>query len=121
MDNNKKATAALKKKIKQTFTELADLHHEILSPRQMISASLIERYLGTKEHKRTSAAFYLSFCQNGKTKLKYVPKGRLKTISAQAAQWKRYQQALRRWMQLSNDIWQDFKQLGKLQDQLEVK
>ncbi len=118
---NKKDIAALKKNIKQNFTELINLHEEILSPGQMISASLIERYLGTKEHKRTSAAFYLSFCQNGKTKLKYVPRSRLKTIRTQAVRWKRHQQALRRWRQLSKDIWQDFKQLGKLQDQLGLK
>ena len=119
--NNKKAITALKRKIKQNFTELVNLQEKILLPRQMISASLIERYLGTKEHKRISPAFYLSFSQNGKTKLKYVPRNRLKTMRTQAVEWKRYQQALRRWRQLSKSIWQNFKQLGKLQDQLELK
>jgi hypothetical protein len=119
--NNKKVMTALKKKIKQNFTELVNLQEEILQPRQMISASLIERYLGTKEHKRTSPAFYLSFSQNGKTKLQYVPKNKLKTMRTQAVEWKRYQQALRQWRQLSRRIWQDFKQLGKLQDQLGLK
>lgn len=115
--NNKKTIAVLKKKIKQDFTELINLQEEILLPRQMISASLIERYLGTKEHKRRSPAFYLSFSQNGKTKLEYVPKNRLKKIKTQAVEWKRYQRGLRRWRQVSKSIWQDFKQLGKLQDQ----
>lgn len=118
---NEKTITAVKKKIKQNLTELINLQEEILMPRQMLSASLIERYLGTKEHKRKCPAFYLSFCQDGKTKLKYVPKSKLKEVKAQTVEWKKYQGALRKWRQLSQYIWQDFKQLGKIQDQLGLK
>ena len=114
-------TTKLRKQINFQFEKLAKLHAEMLSPKEMIAASLIKRYLGTKEQKRVSPAFYLSLLKNGQTTLKHVSKHNVELVKIQVMTWKKYREDLKRWRKLTRIIWQDLKQLGKMQDQLEQK
>ena len=109
----------LRKQINFQFKKLTELQTEMLSPKEMITASLIRRYLGTKEQKRVSPAFYISVFKNGRTILKHVSKRNLKLVENQVMVWKKYRQDLKRWQNLTRIIWQDLKQLGKMQDQLD--
>ena len=97
---------------------MSALQDQILKPRKMIAASLIKRYLGTQKKKRSSCAFYLSTSKNGKTKLQHISKNKLEEVKMQVAEWKKYQQNLRQWRELIKTIDQDFKKLGKIQNQL---
>lgn len=108
----------LQKQINLKSEELAVLQKEMLSAKKMIGASLIKRHLGTKNQKRTSHAFYLSSSIDGKTKLRYVSKHKVPLVKIQVAEWRKYQQELKRWSRLTESIWQDLKQLGKIQNQL---
>ncbi|MCG2736061.1 MAG: hypothetical protein ABIH09_04560 [Candidatus Omnitrophota bacterium] len=118
---DKKKSVVLKKQINCKFEKLTKLREEMLSSKRMISGSLIKRYLGTKEHKRTSPAFYLSILKNGKRKLEYISKSEVKTAQAQVMEWKKYKHNLKRWSELTNFIRQDLKQLSKIQDQQRQK
>lgn len=116
--NNKKKVVLLKKQINCKFEESNKLQEEMLLPKKMIAGSLIKRYLGTKNHKRTSHAFYLAMVKNGVNKLEYVSKTKVELIRTQTMEWKKYKHDLKRWRELMDSIRQDFKQLGELQDQL---
>ena len=113
--------AKLRKQIKFQLKKAAKLQAEMLPPKEMIAGSLIKRYLGTKENKRVSPAFYLSGFKNGKTTLKHVSKRDVETVKIQVLAWRKYRQDLKRWQQLTRIIWEDLKQLGKAQDQMEQK
>jgi len=71
---HKQKITKLRKQINSQFEKLTKLQAEMLSPKEMIAACLIKRYLGTKEQKRVSPAFYLSVFKNGRTILKHVSK-----------------------------------------------
>ncbi len=114
-------TTKLRKQINFQFEKLAKLQAEMLSSKEMIAASLIKRYLGTKEQKRVSPAFYLSVFKNGRTTLKHVSKRNVELVKIQVMAWKKYREDLKRWRKLTQIIWQDLKQLGKMQNQLEQK
>ena len=114
-------TAKLRKQINLQLKKTAKLQAEMLSPKEMIAGSLIKRYLGTKEHKRVSPAFYLSGFKNGRTTLKHVSKRDVELVKTQVIAWKKHRQDLKKWRQLTQRIWEDLKQLGKAQDQLEQK
>ena len=81
----------------------------------MIAASLIERHLGTHEHKRTSSAFYLSWAREGRTRLLYVPKASVRRVRVQVEAWRQYRAALRRWRELAGRMADLFRQLGQAQ------
>ena len=117
----KQKAAKLRKQIKFQLKKAAKLQAEMLSPKEMIAGSLIKRYLGTKEHKRVSPAFYLSGFKNGRTTLKHISNRDVETVRNQVLAWKKYRQDLKRWRNLTQIIWQDLKQLGKMQDELEQK
>ena len=108
--------AKLRKQIKFQLKKAGKLQAEMLSPKEMISGSLIKRYLGTKEQKRISPAFYLSGFKNGRTTLKHVSKRDVESVKIQVIAWKKYREDLKRWRNLTQIIWQDLKQLGKTQD-----
>ena len=114
----KNKTTALKKQIKHKFKKALKVQEEILASKKMMSGSLIKRYLGTKECKRTSHAFYLSILKNGKRKLIYVSKDEVKSVKAQVMEWKKYKHNLKKWRELMEFIKQDLEQFGKIQNQL---
>ena len=111
-------TEQLRKQIAKKLEAISDLQEEMLKPKKMIGASLIKRYLGTQKKKRSSYAFYLSISKNGKTKLEHVSKNEIEEVKNQVSEWKNYQANLRQWRKLIKNIDQDFKELGRLQNQL---
>jgi len=50
------------------------LESQLLQPRPMIAASLLERFLPGGQSRRSSPAYYLSRWQQGRSKLTYVRK-----------------------------------------------
>jgi len=107
----------IRQRILKLVAELLALQNELLRHRQMIPASLLERYLGSTEQKRPSCAFYLSFLQNGRTKLVYVPRDRLDAVSAKVKTWREYRAGVRRWRELSAQIYRLLRELGQAQAQ----
>ncbi len=118
---NKKKIDNLTKHLKEKLDKLHKLQDQMLVPKEMIGASLIKRNLGTQKKKRSSCAFYLSTAKNGRTKLQHISKNNIDTIQTKVTQWKKYQADIKTWRNLTEDIYKDFKQLGKLQNQLEQK
>lgn len=115
---NKEKHKELTKEIKTKLDTLSNLQEQLLEPKEMIGASLIKRYLGTKEQKRLSYAFYLSTSQNRQTKLQHVSKNKVELVQANVLHWKVYQQQLKEWKRITKSLNQDFKELGNIQDQL---
>lgn len=106
-------------KIRQQLARLAsersNIERALLRHLRMIAASLIERHLGTHEHKRKSSAFYLSWAHEGRTRLLYVPKARVRRVREQVEAWREYRAALRRWRELARTMADLFRQLGQAQ------
>ena len=101
---NRRRDSTLRQEIARGGAELAALHREMLRPHQMMAASLIERHLGTRGQKRRSSAFYLSWAQGGRTRLKYVPRKDLERVRAQVEAWQAYRARLRRWRQVAHKM-----------------
>jgi len=106
---HKQKITKLRKQINSQFEKLTKLQAEMLSPKEMIAACLIKRYLGTKEQKRVSPAFYLSVFKNGRTILKHVSKRDVELVKVRVMAWKKYREDLKRWQKLTQAIRQDFK------------
>lgn len=115
---NKERYKELTRGIKTKLDTLSKLQEQLLEPKEMIGASLIKRYLGTKEQKRSSYAFYLSTSKNGQTRLRHVSKNKVKLIQANVLAWKIYQQKLKDWKRITRSLNQDFRELGNIQDQV---
>jgi len=105
----------LRQQIARLGAELAAIQEELLRPRQMIAASLIERHLGTQKQKRSSSAFYLSYAERGRTQLVYVPKAKLERVRAQVAAWQEYRAGVRRWRQVAATMLKLLGELGEAQ------
>jgi hypothetical protein len=56
---------------------------KLLQPRILLSASLIERYLGSGSQRRSTPAYYLSDSKQGRSKLTYVKKEALAAVREQ--------------------------------------
>lgn len=107
----------IRQQLARLATERLAIEEVLLRRRRMLSASLIERHLGTREQKRKSSAFYLSWARKGRTRLLYVPKARLGRVGEQVEAWREYRAALRRWRELAETMADLFGQLGEAQAQ----
>ena len=107
----------LRQRILKLASELLAVQKDLLRRRQMIAASLVERHLGSTEEKRSSSAFYLSFLEEGRTRLVYVPRDRLDAVRAQVEAWREYRAGVRRWRELSLAIYRLWRELGQAQAQ----
>ena len=105
----------IRQRLARLTAERSEIERRLLRRRRMIAASLIERHLGTREHKRKSSAFYLSWGREGRTRLLYVPKARLGRVGEQVEAWREYRAALRRWRVLAETMAALFRQLGESQ------
>ncbi len=105
----------IRQQLARLRTERSRVEEVLLRRRRMLAASLIERHLGTRERKRRSSAFYVSWAHGGRTRLAYVPKGRVGRVRAQAEAWREYRAALRRWRALADTMAGLFRQLGEVQ------
>jgi hypothetical protein len=113
MDRNR--ASRLRQMIADLRVERTRIEERLLRRRHMLRASLIERYLGTSEQKRTTPAYYLSFLHEGKTILKYVRQGRLLTIEPKTRAWSEYGRLLAEWVKITRRLEATWRALGKAQ------
>ena len=78
----------LRQEIGQLAAEWNHLQKRMLRPGRMIRASLIARHLGTREKKRSSTAYYLSWAEGGKTILRHVAKEDVEGTRGKVAAWR---------------------------------
>jgi len=97
-------------KVQRDRLEASALHRRI-----MIDACLIERFLGTKEKKRTTPAYYLSRKIGGKTRLIYIPREEVGKLKKRTDKWREYALLMKRINLLSQRIIALFRRLGKVQ------
>lgn len=76
--------------------EVSALAEALLERRRMIAGSLLARRLGTREKKRSSVAYYLTFAEGKRRRFVYVPKARVREIRERVEAWRRQRRALRR-------------------------
>ena len=91
------------------------LESKLLQPRIMLSASLIERYLGSGTKRRSSPAYYVSRSVDGRTKLTYVKKEALAAVRQQCDAHRSFQQTLAEWRQLTAELDRLWEQLHRSQ------
>jgi hypothetical protein len=84
--------------------EVSALAEELLERRRMIAASLLERRLGTREKKRASVAYYLTFAEGRRRRFVYVPKARLREVRGRVEAWRAQRRALRRLRQAAGRL-----------------
>ena len=113
MDRNR--ASRLRQMIAGLKAERTRLEERLLRRRQMLRASLIERYLGTSEQKRATPAYYLSFLHEGKTVLKYVRQSKLLTVEPKARAWSEYGRLLAEWVKVTRRQEAAWRALGKAQ------
>ena len=107
----------LRQKIRRLTAERATIELDLLRHRRMLAASLVERHLGTRSSKRESAAFYLSWARDGRTRLRYVAKDRLPTVRQAVEAWRASRAKLRRWRELSRRLDTLWRELAEAQAQ----
>jgi len=105
----------LRQQIGRLAAELSAIEKALLRPRRMIAASLIERHLGTTKQKRASSAFYLSFAQDRRTRLVYVPKAEVGRVRELVDAWGEYRKGLRRFRQVALKMLKLLADLGECQ------
>jgi hypothetical protein len=105
----------LRQEIVRLAAQWSQLHQEMLRPGRMIPASLIARRLGTRERKRASTAYYLSWAQGGKTVLRHVAKEQVQAVCAGVQAWRAYRRRLRRCRQIARRLLELLDRLGREQ------
>jgi len=105
----------LRQRIAQLGRELSALQSRLLRPRRMTAASLVERRLGTRERKRASTAFYLSYAEEGRTRLVHVPKDKVERVRSRVEAWRSFRTALRSWRETSVEMARLLRELGEAQ------
>ena len=116
---NEQKASRIRKEISLLRKERMGLENSVLRHRRMIDACLIERYLGTREKKRTTPAFYLSQKTEGKTDLKYVRKEEVSKVKRKTEAWREYSLLIQRIVSLNRRIERFLRELGK--SQVEVR
>lgn len=91
------------------------LESKLLQPRTMLSASLIERHLGSGAKRRSSPAYYVSRSVQGRSKLTYIKKEALATVRQQCDAHRSFQQLLAQWRQLTAELDRLWEQLQQTQ------
>ena len=112
---NKQKAIRIRKEISLLWKERMGLENSILRPQRMIDACLIERYLGTREKKRKTPAFYLSQKIEGKTNLEYIKKTEVAKVKKKTEAWREYSLLMQRIVSLNRRIERLLRELGKSQ------
>ena len=105
----------LRQEIAQWADEWNRVQERMLRPGRMIPASLIARHLGTRERKRASTAYYLSWAERGRTLLRHVAKEEVEGVRVKVEAWREYRQRLRRCRQVAERLLELLDQLGREQ------
>ena len=114
---SRRQVSKLRQEVVRLGRELAALQRQMLRPRRMVAGSLIERHLGTRHQKRRSAAFYLSYAEEGRTRLRYVPKAQVERMRGRVEAWQAFRAALRRWREVVEQMGGLLRALGEAQAQ----
>jgi hypothetical protein len=112
---NRERASHLRQQIHQVLREVISISERLLRARRMIAGSLIERHLGTSEQKRRSSAFYLSWAERGRTRLKYVGKESVEEVRSQTEAWRAYRGEVRRFRAVLTQLVKWFGELGEAQ------
>jgi len=105
----------LRQEIGHLAVEWNHLQKRMLRPDRMIPASLVARHLGTREEKRASTAYYLSWAKGGKTILRHVAKEEVEGVRMKVEAWRAYRQRLRQCRQIAERLLELLDQLGQEQ------
>ncbi len=105
----------LRRQISTLQLRRRSLESKLLQPRSMLTASLIERYLGSGTKRRSSPAYYLSRSVQGRSHLTYVKKEALAAVREQCDAHRSFQQLLAQWRQLSAELDRLWEQLQQAQ------
>lgn len=105
----------LRQEIGDLAAEWNRLQKRMLRPERMIPASLVARHLGTREQKRASTAYYLSWAARGKTLLRHVARAEVERVRVKVEAWRSYRQRLRRCRQIAGRLLELLDQLGQEQ------
>jgi hypothetical protein len=105
----------LRQEIGELAAEWNCLQKRMLRPGRMIPAGLIARHLGTRERKRVSTAYYLSWAERGKTFLRHVAKEEVEAARGKVETWREYRRRLRRCRQIAGRLLELLDQLGQEQ------
>jgi hypothetical protein len=112
---NLRLASRLRQRIVMLCTARKGLEARLLRRRRMLRASLIERYLGTADHKRKSPAYYLSFLRAGKRGLSYVKQHDRLRIEPRTKAWSEYYHLLADWVKLHQQLEATWRALGQAQ------
>jgi len=113
--NQRDRASHLRQEIGQLAGEWNQLQRQMLRPGRMIPASLIARHLGTRERKRASTAYYLSWAQRGKTILRHVAQEEVEGVRVKVQAWRAYRRRLRRCRQIARRLLELLDRLGQEQ------
>jgi len=105
----------LRQEIAQLAGEWNRLQKLMLRPGRVIPASLIARHLGTRERKRASTAYYLSWAAGGKTILRHVAKEEVASTQSKVEAWREHRRRLRRCRQIAARLLEALDHLGREQ------
>ena len=113
--NKRDRASRLRQEIGQLAAEWNGLQKRMLRPARMIPASLIARHLGTRQRKRASTAYYLSWAEGGRTILRHVAKEEVDRTRRKVEGWREYRQRLRRCRQIAGRLLELLDRLGQEQ------
>lgn len=111
----------IRQRVAHLSAHRSHLERGLLRRRQMLAASLIQRHLGTRQQKRKSRAFYLSWAPQGRTILVYVPQGRIQRVRREVQAWREFRKLCRDWKKLGEQMSALFDQLGHVQARKPVR
>ena len=106
---------SLRRQISALQLRRRSLESQLLQPRAMLPASLIERYLGSETKRRSSPAYYVSRSVQGRSKLTYIKKEALASVRQQCDAHRGFQQLLAQWRQLTAELDRLWEQLQQSQ------
>lgn len=116
MDSTK--ASRLRQEISHLIDRRNGIEKRLFERRRMLRASFLVRYLGTKEAKRHSPAYYLSFRKEGKTVLRYVPSKERASVKARAEAWGEYVRLVAEWVRISRQLEKSWRTLGEAQAEI---
>lgn len=106
-----------RKKIAELRIQQDKLEEKLLRRRHMIRASLVKRFLGTRDRKRKKPYWYLSQAIEGKTILSYVRFSDLDRVSKKAGAWKEFSSTLAQWVKVNRRLERLLRDLGEAQSE----
>ena len=111
------SASELRDQIRKLQAERRSLESKLIQPHPMLSASLLERFLGGGGSARATPAYYLSRSEHGRSKLTYVNKEDLADVRQRCAAYRTFQQNLKQWRRVTSALQQRWRQLRQAQSE----